>query len=228
MSPATILVIDDQRDLAELIRRILEREGFEVIIANSGRDGLQVAQEHRPDLVVLDLTMPDLDGLEVCRALRSDPRRRDMPIIVLSARSSAGDRVRGLKLGADDYLVKPFASAELVARVQAVLRRSQGNTQTSPQVRSGELILDILSHSASFQNQPVPLTAAEFRVLELLAKQPGRVFSRDEIIESALGHDAAVTQRTVDAHIVNIRRKLGDGKTYVQTVWGVGYRLQPI
>jgi DNA-binding response OmpR family regulator len=227
MNRQTILVIDDQRDLADLVRRVLERDGFDVIIANSGKAGLQVAQEHRPNLVVLDLSMPDMDGLEVCRALRADPRRRDLPIIVLSARSSALDRVTGLQLGADDYLIKPFESAELVARVRAVLRRSHGSVQSPVEIRCGDLVMDLHAHNAMFHDRPLNLTAAEFRLLELLASHPGRVFSRDEIVESALGQEAAVTQRTVDAHIVNIRRKLGDGKTYLQTVWGVGYRLQP-
>jgi DNA-binding response OmpR family regulator len=221
----TVLVIDDQRELAELVRRALEREGFDVILATNGESGLRVARDHRPDLVVLDLTMPDLDGLEVCRQLRADPRRSTMPIIVLSARASAADRALGLEIGADDYVIKPFEARELVARVRAVLRRANPPSNAATVIRTGDLTLDPVAHSASYQAQPLPLTAAEFRILELMATHPGRAFSRDEIIDAVMGQDTAVTARTVDAHIVNLRRKLGGGASMLQTVWGVGYRL---
>lgn len=225
MPEGTILVIDDQRELADLVRRALEREGFEVLIATSGESGLHVAREHALDLVVLDLTMPDLDGLDVCRQLRADPRRSALPIIVLSARASAAERALGLEVGADDYVIKPFEARELLARVRAVLRRAKPAVPTPSLIQAGELTLDPLAHRATYRGTEIPVTAAEFRILQLFAAHPGRAFSRDEVIDSALGPDAAVTTRTVDAHVVNLRRKLGDA-SLIETVWGVGYRFR--
>ena len=226
MPEGTILVIDDQRELADLVRRALERENFEVLIATSGESGLRVAREHELDLVVLDLTMPDLDGLDVCRQLRADPRRAAVPIIVLSARASAAERALGLEVGADDYVIKPFEARELLARVRAVLRRARPAAAAAPSlVQVGDVVLDPVAHRATHRGREVALTAAEFRILQLFAAHPGRAFSRDEVIDSALGPDAAVTTRTVDAHIVNLRRKLGDAGL-IETVWGVGYRFR--
>jgi two-component system alkaline phosphatase synthesis response regulator PhoP len=225
MTKGTILVIDDQKELADLVRRSLEQDGFDVILAPDGTSGLKIATAHRPDLVVLDLSMPDIDGLEVCQRLKRDPRQARIPILVLSARASADDRILGLELGADDYLVKPFVPRELVARVKALLRRSGDGRATSAVIRMGELAVDLDAHHATFGGKPVPLTAAEFRILAHLALHPGRAFSRDEIIEAALQSDAAVTERTVDAHMVGIRKALGDAGEYVQTVRSVGYRL---
>jgi two-component system alkaline phosphatase synthesis response regulator PhoP len=225
MTKGTILVIDDQKELADLVRRSLEQDGFDVILAPDGTSGLKIATAHRPDLVVLDLSMPDIDGLEVCQRLKRDPRQARIPILVLSARASADDRILGLELGADDYLVKPFVPRELVARVKALLRRSGDGRATSAVIRMGELTVDLDAHHATFGGKPLPLTAAEFRILAHLALHPGRAFSRDEIIEAALQSDAAVTERTVDAHMVGIRKALGDAGEYVQTVRSVGYRL---
>ena len=226
MSIRTILVIDDQKDFAELVRRSLEKEGFEVIVAMEGATGLAFARKHRPDLVVLDLTMPDMDGLVVCQRLRAEPRHARLPIIVLSARASAADRVLGLETGADDYLVKPFVPQELVARVKAVLRRSENQAIPHAIIRAGDMVIDVHGHKVAWHGKPVSLTAAEFRILELLASHPGRAFSRDEISETALRSEAAVTERTVDAHIVGIRKALGPAGDYVETVRSVGYRFQ--
>jgi DNA-binding response OmpR family regulator len=225
MTKGTILVIDDQKDLADLVRRSLEQEGFDVILAMDGTSGLKIATDHRPDLVVLDLSMPDIDGLEVCQRLKGDPRHVRIPILVLSARASAAERILGLELGADDYLVKPFVPRELVARVKALLRRPGDRTATTAAVRMGDLTVDLHAHHATLRGKPVPLTAAEFRILAHLALHAGRAFSRDEIIEAALHSDAAVTERTVDAHMVGIRKALGDAAEYVQTVRTVGYRM---
>ncbi|MDB5291481.1 MAG: response regulator with CheY-like receiver domain and winged-helix DNA-binding domain [Phycisphaerales bacterium] len=225
MTKGTILVIDDEKELADLVRRSLEQEGFDVILAMDGTSGLKIATAHRPDLVVLDLSMPDIDGLEVCQRLKGDPRHVRIPILVLSARASAADRILGLELGADDYLVKPFVPRELVARVKALLRRPGDRTATTAAVRMGDLIVDLHAHHATLRGKPLPLTAAEFRILAFLALHPGRAFSRDEIIEAALQSDAAVTERTVDAHMVGIRKALGDAAEYVQTVRSVGYRM---
>lgn len=225
MRKQTILVIDDQKDFAQLVGRTLEQEGYDVILAADGTTGLRIARENQPDLVVLDLTMPDIDGLEVCKALRSEPRHARLPILVLSARASAADRILGLELGADDYLIKPFVPRELAARVKAILRRSDTRMMDHASINAGELVIDLDGHDVSYRGEKVVLTAAEFRILEFLASHPGRAFSRDEIIESAIESNAAVTERTVDAHIVGIRKALGAVADYIETVRSVGYRF---
>jgi DNA-binding response OmpR family regulator len=226
MSIQTILVIDDQRDFAELVRRSLETAGFDVILAPDGTTGLQIARKHRPSLVVLDLTMPDIDGLEVCKQLRSEPRHARLPILILSARASAPERILGLQIGADDYLVKPFVPQELVARVQAILRRSQSRADESAVIKAGDLLIDLHGHRVTHRDKEISLTAVEFQILEFLASHRGRAFSRDEIIESAFKSETDITERTVDAHIVGIRRALGAAAGYVETVRSVGYRFQ--
>ncbi len=223
MPPQTILVIDDEKELARLVMRALEHEGYDVIYASDGTSGLRIAREHRPDLVVLDLTMPDIDGLEVCKSLRAEPRIARLPILVLSARASAADRILGLELGADDYLIKPFVAQELVARVKALLRRSDLNALKPAVIQSGDLTIDLVGHRVLHRGEKVPLTATEFRILELLASHKGRAFSRDEIIEAALRGEESVTERTVDAHIVGIRKALGPAAGFIQTVRSVGY-----
>jgi DNA-binding response OmpR family regulator len=219
----TILVIDDQNEFAAYVRRFLEQEGFEVIVASDGSTGLAIAKRHRPDLVVLDLTMPDIDGLEVCAQLRADPRRQQLPILVLSARASAADRVLGLETGADDYLVKPFDPHELVARVKALLRRSSIPQDPPAIIRAGDLSIDLHARQVSYRNLALTLTAAQFRILEALALRAGRVLSRDEIIEAALREDVDVTERTVDAHIAGIRKALGSACGCIETVRSFGY-----
>jgi two-component system phosphate regulon response regulator PhoB len=223
----TVLVIDDHQDLAELVERTLIQEGFDVIIALDGKSGLEIAQQHHPDLIVLDLTMPGLDGLEVCQRLRSNPRTRRVPIIVLSARATEADRVLGLERGADDYLIKPFGPRELVARVNAVLRRSEMQQQEKqPRIAAGDLTIDFLAHQVSYSGNVIPLLPAEFRVLEALAVRPDQTLSRDEIIQTALRSQTAVTERTVDVHITNIRKKLGAGAKHIETVRTVGYKFR--
>jgi two-component system phosphate regulon response regulator PhoB len=225
MSPRTILVIEDQKDLADLVQRRLAQEGFDVIVATDGISGLQIAKEHRPDLIVLDINMPGLDGLQVCQQLRAEPRHARLPILILSARASAADRVVGLELGADDYLVKPFVPRELVARVNAILRRAGDPLEKHVVIRSGDLVIDLHGHQVTQHGKPLALTVAEFRILELLASHPGRAFTRDEIIEATPRNDA-VTARTVDAHIVGIRKALGPAAAKIQTVRSVGYRFR--
>ncbi|MGA2441680.1 MAG: response regulator transcription factor [Tepidisphaeraceae bacterium] len=224
MPQRTILVVEDERDFARLVGRTLEQEGFDVILATDGTTGLRLAREQRPDLIVLDLTMPDVDGLEVCKVLRSEPRSAHMPILVLSARASAADRVLGLELGADDYLIKPFVSQELTARVRAILRRADSHAALPAVIHSGDVMIDVHRHRITYLGAQIDLTAAEFRIVELLASHKGRVFSRDEIIEAALHSQEAVTERTVDAHIAGIRKALGGAANYIETVRGVGYR----
>ena len=226
MKKGTILVIDDEKDLIELVRYNLEKEGFDVIAANDGQCGLEVVKRHRPDLVVLDLMMPGLDGLQVCQRLRSDPRSGRIPVIMLTAKATEADRVVGLELGADDYITKPFSPREVVARVKAVLRRSTPEHNQQQVIRNGDLTIDLGGHEVSYRGQRVALTATEFRILEFLAARPGRVFSRDEIIDAALGNETAVFDRTIDVHITAIRRKLGQGSEQIETVRGFGYKFR--
>ena len=222
----TILVIDDEADLVELVRYNAERAGYDVIAANNGEDGLEIARKHRPDLIVLDVMMPGMDGLDVCREMRNDSRTSTTPLIMLTARAAESDRVVGLELGADDYVTKPFSPRELVARVKAVLRRGQQQEEPSQVIRRGALVIDPVRHEVTFNGERVALTATEFRLLQFLAQRAGRVLSRDEIIDAVLGNDAAVFDRTIDVHITAIRKKLGAGGEYIETVRGFGYKLR--
>ena len=223
----TILVVEDQKDLRDLVQRCLSGEGFDVIVTGDGQSGLSIAKEHRPDLVVLDLTLPGMDGLDVCRELRRDAQAGRLPVIVLSARGSEADRVLGLDIGADDYLTKPFSARELLARVRAILRRSQSTTSTSTLQKIGDLEIDPLQYEARFKGRTLQLRLSEFRVLQFLVTEPGRVFSRDEIIDAALERDTSVTERTIDVHVNKIRQSLGDSAAHIETVRGVGYRFRP-
>lgn len=226
MKKGTILVIDDEKDLIELLSYNLGKEGYDVIVAHDGQSGLDVVKKHRPDLVVLDIMMPGLDGLQVCQRLRADPRTGRIPIIMLTAKATETDRIVGLELGADDYVTKPFSPREVIARLKAVLRRSSQPAEDRQLIRNGELLIDLTGHEVTFRNGRVPLTATEFRILEFLASRPGRVFTRDEIIDAALGNDNAVFDRTIDVHITAIRRKLGTGADQIETVRGFGYKFR--
>jgi DNA-binding response OmpR family regulator len=226
MLNGTILVIDDEKDLQELVRYNLEKEHYDVIVASDGRTGLDIALRHRPDLVVLDLMMPGIDGLEVCRGLRTDDRGKRIPLIMLTAKGTESDRVVGLELGADDYVVKPFSPRELVARIKALLRRSAPEPEPAEVIRRGDLMIDVGCHQVKLGEREVQLTATEFRILQFMASRPRRVLKRDEIIEAALDRDSDVFDRTIDVHITSIRRKLGKGADLVQTVRGFGYRFR--
>jgi DNA-binding response OmpR family regulator len=226
MPKATILVIDDEKDLIELVRYNCEKEGYDVISASDGPTGVDIATRHHPDLVVLDLMMPGIDGLEVCRKLRGDPRSSRLPIIMLTARATEADRVVGLEMGADDYVTKPFSPRELVARVKALLRRTVRQEETPAIIHCGAVSIDGNRHEVASAGQPVQLTATEFRILRFLAGRPGRVTSRDEIIDAALDRDSAVLDRTIDVHITAIRRKLGDAGQQIETVRGFGYKMR--
>jgi DNA-binding response OmpR family regulator len=226
MSKGTILVIDDEKDLIELLRYNLEKEGYDVIAAHDGQSGLEVIKRHRPELVVLDLMMPGIDGLQVCQRLRADHRSARTPVIMLTARATEADRIVGLELGADDYITKPFSPREVVARVKAVLRRTSAQQEVPQLIRSGDLMIDVNGHEVKYGGLRISLTATEFRILQFLAIRPGRVFSRDEIIDAALETDSAVFDRTVDVHITAIRKKLGAGGEMIETVRGFGYKFQ--
>jgi len=225
---ATILIAEDERDLNNLLRRHLEDEGHRVLQALDGPSALLLARRERPDLVILDWMLPGLDGLEVCRRVRRDSI---VPILILTARSEEVDRVLGLEVGADDYLTKPFSVRELLARVRALLRRIEldrdANTaEAAPAVlQAGPLRVDVAGHVASLDGTPVELTPKEFDLLALLVRNPGRAFARDYLIEKVWGYDAAGSDRTVDTHVLRLRRKLGPVGERIETVWGVGYRL---
>ncbi len=225
---ATILVVEDEHDLNNLVRRHLEAEGHQVVQAFDGPSGLEAATRARPDLVVLDWMLPRLDGLEVCRRIRQESV---VPILMLTARSEEVDRVVGLEVGADDYLTKPFGIRELLARARALLRRVEldreaaGNGSSQSALSVGPLRVDLLEHTATVDGRLVDLTPKEFELLALLVRNPGRAFSRDYLIERVWGYDANGSDRTVDTHVLRLRRKLGAVGDWIETVWGVGYRL---
>jgi DNA-binding response OmpR family regulator len=223
----TILVVDDEPQIVRLLRAYLEETGFRVVIASDGEQALYVARHEKPDLVVLDLLMPRMDGLEFTRRIR---RERDVPIIMLTARAEETDRIVGLELGADDYITKPFSPREVIARVRAVLRRAQAPPEPPSVLRTGPLIMDRATHTVTVSGQPVNLTPTEFGILESLMTTPGRVFRRDELLETVQGVAFEAYERTVDAHIKNLRRKIEPDPAhprYVLTVRGIGYRINP-
>jgi DNA-binding response OmpR family regulator len=225
MSHATVLVIDDEKDLLELVRYNLEKEHLDVITANDGQSGLEIGLKHKPDLVLLDLMMPGMNGMEVCKQLRADARTSRVPIIMLTAKAAETDKIVGLEMGADDYITKPFSVRELIARVRALLRRSGPAAEAQEVIRRGDLQIDTAKHEVTYGGQRVQLTATEFRILEFLASRPGRVLSRDDIIDGALGRDASVFNRTIDVHVTALRKKLGPvGGTKIETVRGFGYK----
>jgi two-component system, OmpR family, alkaline phosphatase synthesis response regulator PhoP len=222
-----ILVVDDDVNTSRLVKLYLQKDGYSVMVAADGREALDVAREKKPDLIVLDLMLPHVDGLEVCRRLRQES---DVPIIMLTARTTDSDKLTGLDIGADDYVTKPFSPGELVARVRAVLRRLPGE-RGPDELRRGDLLLDYRKREAFHNGVPLGLTRAEFRLLGVLAMQPGRVFSRDQLIEKALGEDFDGYERTIDAHIRNLRRKLEPDPAhphYVKTVYGAGYTFTEV
>ena len=225
----TVLIVDDQPDIVRLVRDYLERAGFGVLTAADGEQALQIARSSHPDLVILDLTLPRLDGLDVARALRRDG---DVPIIMLTARTEESDRVAGLELGADDYVTKPFSAREMVARVRAVLRRTSGARSEEEVVRVGEsLTLDVPRMETSVEGRTVALTATEFQLLLHMARKPGRVFTRAQLLDAVHGVAIESYERAIDAHIKNIRRKIERdprAPRLLQTVFGVGYRLSDV
>ncbi len=227
MARDVVLLIDDEPDLIELVSYNLIEAGFDVVAEKDGRAGLEAARRRPPDLIILDIMLPGMDGLEVCRELRNDSRAAMVPIIMLTARGAETDRVVGLELGADDYVVKPFSPRELVARVKAVLRRGHVHSEAKDIIRHGELCIDMVRHKIMYGDDEVHLTVAEFAILRYLAGHPERVLSRNEIIDGALGKEVVVTDRNVDVHIGAIRRKLGAGRAMVETIRGIGYRFVP-
>ncbi len=222
----TILVVDDDHKIVDLVALYLKRDGYNVLTAHDGREALQVARNKQPDLIVLDLLLPELDGTDVCRLLRAESR---VPIIMLTARSTDEDKLRGLDLGADDYLTKPFNPRELMARIRAVLRRTYPAENPVEDLQFGDLVISLVRHEVLLAGQPVALTPTEFRLLETLAREPGRAFSRAELLDRVFGFDYVGVERTIDVHIMNLRRKIepaGGRPRYIGTVPGVGYRFE--
>ena len=224
---AQVLVVEDEEDIQELIEYNLTREGYRVECVGSGEEALSTAKDKKPDMIVLDLMLPGLDGLEVCREIRRDVKVATTPILILSAKGEEADIVAGLELGADDYLTKPFSPRELLARMRAVMRRGQHDAAGEPEVLEiHEISIEHAQHRVFVKKKPVKLTLSEFRILELLARNPDRVFTRNQIIEALRGDDYPVTDRSIDVHIVGLRKKLGSAGKHIETVRGVGYRMK--
>jgi DNA-binding response OmpR family regulator len=223
-----VVVVDDEPSVQEVVRAYLEKDGYHVFVAGTGADGLALSERIKPGLVVLDLMLPDRSGEEICREIRS---RSDVPILMLTAKASEEERVQGLALGADDYLVKPFSPRELVLRVRAILRRTQGGDVPLVAVLSfdgGALEIDTVQHEVRSQGREVDLTPNEYRLLVTLARYPGRVYSRFELINHVQGYEYEGYERTIDAHVKNLRKKIEPDPRhprYVETVFGIGYRL---
>jgi two-component system alkaline phosphatase synthesis response regulator PhoP len=224
-----ILVIDDEPNIIRLVRDYLEEAGFRVLTASNAETGLHALRRETPDLLVLDLGLPDQDGWDLTRKIRSDPRMADIPIIMLTARADETDRIIGLELGADDYITKPFNPREVIARVRAVLRRSSPMKMASPaRIMAAELIIDLKEHTLMIADQPVDLTPTEFNLLSLFMQNPGYTFTREELLEKTLGYSYEGTSRTLDSHIHNLRHKIEpdpSDPTYIQTIHRIGYRF---
>ena len=221
-----VLIVEDEAPLVTMLRYNLEREGFAVDAAGDGEEALLRIAEHRPDAVLLDWMLPLVSGLEVCRQIRRAPATRALPVIMLTAKGEEGDRIRGLDSGADDYVVKPFSPSELVARLRAVIRRARPNAADNV-LRYADVTMDLTAHRASRAGRPIHLGPTEFRLLRHFLQQPGRVFSREQLLDAVWGHDSEVEMRTVDVHIRRLRKALngGGGRDLLRTVRSVGYAL---
>jgi len=222
----TILVVDDEPDIQELVRFNLEREGYDIILADTGEDALELAKSKQPQLIVLDLMLPGLDGLDVCKILRHDVKTQNIPIVMLSAKSQESDIVSGLELGADDYVTKPFSSKVLVARIRRLLNRRIEQSLDRKVVRIHDLAIDPARCEAYVKDKRLSLTLSEFNILYTLARHPGIVFTRYQIVDSLHGSDYIVSDRAVDVQIAYLRKKLGSFKDYIETIRGVGYRFK--
>jgi two-component system phosphate regulon response regulator PhoB len=222
---AKILIVDDEPDALEVLAFKLREAGFTPILARDGARALAAARDERPDLVVLDLMLPEVDGLEVCKILRRDPATASVPVIMLTARAAEMDRVLGLELGADDYVTKPFSPRELVLRIRKILARARSAEDAGAHLRVGEIDIDGPRHVVQVSGRPVPLTATEFKLLELLARRRGRVQTRDRLLQDVWGYENPIDSRTVDTHMRRLREKLGLAARNLETVRGVGYRF---
>jgi len=227
MNQQTILIIEDERSLIEVLTYNLTNEGFNVLAASDGEDGIRRAQTALPDLIVLDLMLPVVDGLQVCRQLRADPRTRHIRILMLTARSEEIDEIVGFNMGADDYVTKPFKLKPLIHRIKALLRRPAETLSDSDTIALDGIEIDRLNHHAKLNGRELQLTPTEFLMLWTLARQPGRAFSRLDLLDTCRGEDANAMQRTIDVHVRSLRRKLGKTGDLIETVRGIGYRFRP-
>lgn len=227
MSKGKILIVEDDRDIAEMVEYNLMEEGYKTLSAFNGEDGVKLAKKESPDLIILDIMLPIIDGFEVCRILKKEQITADIPVIILSAKSQETDKIVGLELGADDYITKPFSPRELIARIRAILRRGRALSFSSC-IERGDIVIDSAKHKVTVREKDILLTFTEFRLLEYLARRPGVVFSRDQILDGVIGGDALVCDRTVDAHVKSLRRKLGTAKDYIETIRGAGYRFREV
>src|SRR6186997_978742 len=226
MTKAQILIVEDDRSLAEVLEYNLRQDGYQTAVANDGQEGLRQARVRGPDLVVLDLMLPMIDGLEVCRRLRADPATRNTLVLMLTAKSEETDEVVGFSVGTDDYVAKPFSVKVLLERIRALLRRRDGGSNDDSVVVSQGVMIDRDRHRVTIDEQPLDLTPSEFGLLQALLRQPGRVFSRSELIDAALGGDSLVLERTIDVHIRSLRKKMDIHAALVETVRGIGYRFR--
>jgi DNA-binding response OmpR family regulator len=222
---AKILLVDDEPDALEVLGYKLREAGFIPLFAKDGTRALAAARNDRPDLIVLDLMLPEVDGLEVCKILRRDPATASLPILMLTARAAEMDRVIGLELGADDYVTKPFSPRELILRIRKLLQRSQSAEEPHAHLRLGEIDINVPSHLVQVSGRPLTLTATEFKLLEILARRRGRVQSRDRLLQDVWGYENPIDSRTVDTHMRRLREKLGGAAGLLETVRGVGYRF---
>lgn len=225
MARARVLIVEDEADIANLIQFHLTREGYTPSIASSGRLALDAVEQGKPDLVILDIMLPDLDGLEVCRKLKRDPETRQIPILMVSARGEESDIVVGLELGAEDYVTKPFSPRVLMARVKAVMRRREGESGKEIALGGGSLVIDAARHTVEVDGQPIELTLTQYRLLHFLASRPGFVRTRDQIVSAVRGEGTVLSSRAIDVHVAALRQKLGDRGDLIETVRGVGYRV---
>lgn len=227
MANPTVLIVEDERSLVDVLSYNLEKEGYTVLTATDGQEGLRRAQTSLPDLILLDLMLPTIDGLQICRELRSDARTRNIRIIMLTARSEEVDEIVGFTMGADDYVTKPFKVKPLIHRIKAMLRRPQSDEKGQDTVSHQGITIDRLNHIATIDGEEMLLTPTEFKLLWTLIKHPGRPFRRNELMDMSRGEDANALERTIDVHIRSLRHKLSDRGPLIETVRGVGYRLKP-
>jgi len=226
MKKAKILVVDDERDIIELVSYNLEKEGFKVISATDGEKALGLVFSEEPEIIILDLMLPGIDGLDVCLELKRNDKTSSIPIIMLTAKGEESDIVIGLELGADDYITKPFSPRILVARVKAVLRRIETKKKEEKIIRINQLSIDLVRHQVTYRGETLTLTSTEFNLLVLLTQNRGKVFTRDQILDKAWKEESFVVDRTVDVHVRRLRQKLGQASQFIETVRGVGYRFK--
>ena len=227
MRRGNILIVDDEEDILELVRYNLSKEGYSVTCVTSGEEALSSARSNLPDLLILDLMLPGVDGIDVCRILKNDQKTEAIPIIMLTAKGEESDIITGLEMGADDYITKPFSPRILLARVKAVLRRKRNEFQDKSRIiKIHDLLINPGRHEVSVKDRHIDFTRTEFRILQFLAQRPGWVFTRYQIVDDVQGEDYPVTERSVDVHIVALRKKLGSSGKYIETVHGVGYRFK--